>query len=199
MAVSAEIADKAVKVGQLGTFKTAQDTMNDNKFVAQQEGKGLSTNDFDDTAKSKVDGIESGAQVNVIESISVKDENIVTQEGKALTINMDAYAKKADLATAYRYKGSLADYASLPTEGMETGDVYNIEAADKDHNVNAGDNVAWNGAAWDVLAGVVDLSGYVPKETGKGLSANDFTDELKTKLDGIVYATDEDINALFAD
>ena len=31
----------------------------------------------------------------------------------------------------------------------------------------------------------VDLSGYVEKEAGKGLSANDFTDELKAKLDAI--------------
>lgn len=31
----------------------------------------------------------------------------------------------------------------------------------------------------------VDLSGYVTKETGKGLSHNDFTDALKTKLEGI--------------
>ncbi|MDE7262878.1 MAG: hypothetical protein K2N78_12585, partial [Oscillospiraceae bacterium] len=31
----------------------------------------------------------------------------------------------------------------------------------------------------------VDLSGYVEKEEGKGLSANDYTDEDKAKLDGI--------------
>lgn len=48
---------------------------------------------------------------------------------------------------------------------------------------------------WDVLGAFVDLSPYytkteadaafVAKETGKGLSTNDFTDELKTKLDGV--------------
>lgn len=31
----------------------------------------------------------------------------------------------------------------------------------------------------------VDLSGYVEKEAGKGLSTNDFTDADKTKLDGV--------------
>ena len=36
-----------------------------------------------------------------------------------------------------------------------------------------------------MLAGFVDLSGYVEKEAGKGLSANDFTDALKAKLDSI--------------
>ena len=44
---------------------------------------------------------------------------------------------------------------------------------------------------------------FVGKETGKGLSANDFTDELKAKLDSIVagdeYVTTDDIDALFED
>lgn len=34
-------------------------------------------------------------------------------------------------------------------------------------------------------ATTVDLTGYVQKEAGKGLSANDFTTELMTKLNGI--------------
>ncbi len=36
----------------------------------------------------------------------------------------------------------------------------------------------------------VDLSGYVQKEDGKGLSTNDFTNEDKAKLDGLQAATD---------
>ena len=67
-------------------------------------------------------------------------------------------------STAYHYKGTKASFAELPSEGMQVGDVYNIEAADKDHKINAGDNVAWNGSGWDNLAGVVDLSGYVEKD-----------------------------------
>ena len=35
------------------------------------------------------------------------------------------------------------------------------------------------------LVTVADFAGYVEKEAGKGLSANDFTDELKAKLDAI--------------
>ena len=36
-----------------------------------------------------------------------------------------------------------------------------------------------------MLAGFVDLSGYVEKEAGKGLSDENFTAALKDKLDGI--------------
>ena len=40
----------------------------------------------------------------------------------------------------------------------------------------------------------VDLSGYVAKEAGKGLSANDFTDELKAKLEnGPEVAADTEV------
>lgn len=45
----------------------------------------------------------------------------------------------------------------------------------------------------------VDLSGYQPKEAGKGLSTNDFTDEDKAKLDGITFATDEEVAAALAE
>lgn len=42
----------------------------------------------------------------------------------------------------------------------------------------------------------VDLSGYVEKEAGKGLSANDYTDQEKTKLAGIETATDAEVTAM---
>lgn len=45
----------------------------------------------------------------------------------------------------------------------------------------------------------VDLSGYVTKETGKGLSTNDYTDEDKAKLAGLEFATDEEITAMLAE
>ena len=46
--------------------------------VDKEEGKGLSENDFTDVDKSKLDGIEDGAQVNVIE--------VVKQNGVAIPV-----------------------------------------------------------------------------------------------------------------
>lgn len=71
------------------------------------------------------------------------------------------YAKKADIASALKYKGSKNTYSELPSSGQSVGDVWNIVQADSSHNIKAGDNVAWNGTSWDVLSGTVDLSGYV--------------------------------------
>ena len=79
-------------------------------------------------------------------------------------------AEQLGLTTVYQYKGSVATYADLPTTGQKVGDVWNIETADPDHGIKAGDNVAWDGAQWDILGGNQDLSGYAQLN-----SANTFT------------------------
>lgn len=79
-------------------------------------------------------------------------------------------AAQLGLATVYKYKGSVETYAVLPTSGQQVGDVYNVKQADPDHNIEAGDNVAWDGEKWDILAGDTDLSGYAQLN-----SANTFT------------------------
>lgn len=72
------------------------------------------------------------------------------------------YAKLTDIASAYRYKGTVDNYSDLPTT-HKVGDVYNIKNADAANNIKAGDNVVWNGTEWDNLSGVVDLSAYSTK------------------------------------
>ena len=195
------------KATLLNTMKEArkmQDTRNAAKYVAQEAGKGLSTNDYTTEAKTKLEGVAEGAQANVIESVTVKGEAIVTTTGKNVELDLDAYAKKSDMTTVLKYKGSKDSYAELPAEGNALGDVWNIAKADKAHNVKAGDNVAWNGENWDVLAGTEDLSGYVEKADGKVLSSNDCTDEEKAQLAALEankdeQVTSEDIASIFAD
>lgn len=63
--------------------------------------------------------------------------------------NKPDLALKSDLSTVYRYKGSKANYASLPAEGNETGDVWNVEAS--------GMNYAWDGEKWDALGETVQI------------------------------------------
>lgn len=66
------------------------------------------------------------------------------------------------ISSVMRYKGSKDTYAELPSTA-EVGDVWNVVQADSEHGVRAGDNLAWNGTAWDNLGGSVDLSGYATK------------------------------------
>lgn len=115
-------------------------------------------------------GYQNATQVNsVITSkgyqTSQQVETAITSKGYITGASVDTklndYAKKSDISSVYKYKGSVENYAALPSTNQQVGDTYNVEQADASHNIKAGDNVAWNGTAWDVLSGTVDLSGYV--------------------------------------
>lgn len=60
----------------------------------------------------------------------------------------DNYALKTDLTSLYKYQGSVASVANLPT-GATVGDVYNVEAT--------GMNYAWDGAKWDALGSLMSV------------------------------------------
>ena len=55
-------------------------------FVAKEAGKGLSTNDYTNAEKTKLNGIATGAQVNVIESVKKSDGTALTVTDKAVTL-----------------------------------------------------------------------------------------------------------------
>ena len=82
------------------------------------------------------------------------------------------YAKKSDISNVYKFKGTKTNYADLPTTDRVTGDVWNITNADAEHGIKAGDNVAWDGTAWDNLSGIVDLSAYATTATTDAMSAD---------------------------
>lgn len=59
-------------------------------YVAKEEGKGLSANDFTNEDKAKLDGIEADADVNLIESIKVNGgEAIAIGDDKSVDIVID--------------------------------------------------------------------------------------------------------------
>ena len=93
-----------------------------NGKVDKVEGKGLSTNDYTTAEKNKLSAF-----------------------GDAST-----YALKSDITSMYRYKGSVATVAALPSSGNTTGDVYNVEAS--------GMNYAWDGTAWDSLGEIFQIT-----------------------------------------
>ena len=64
--------------------------------VDKVDGKGLSTNDFTNELKTKLEGIEAGAEVNVVKSV-VSGEELKLSEAGVLTLDLGAYAKTADV------------------------------------------------------------------------------------------------------
>lgn len=191
---------KAQLLAALKLYKAKEDTVNDGKFVTKVTGKDLSTNDYTTADKDKLAGVAEGAEVNVITGVQVDGADLTITD-KKVNIDLSAYAKTTDIGTAYHYKGTVASFAALPTANQKEGDVYNVEAADATNGIKAGDNVAWNGTAWDNLGGTVDLSGYVAKEDGKGLSSTDVTADMVAKWDAAATAeadvTQEEIDSIF--
>ena len=110
-----------------------------------------------------------GTTTDLTEKITTVANNLATHEADFSNPHK-VTAEQLGLTTVYQYKGSVATYANLPTTGQKVGDVWNIETADPDHGIKAGDNVAWDGAQWDTLGGNHDLSGYAQLN-----SANTFT------------------------
>lgn len=189
-------------------------------------------NNYTTAEKTKLSGVATGAQVNIIEGVQLNGTDLtvtnkkVNVSGVATTTDLngkadkattlagynigDAYTKSevdAKVSSVYKYKGSVATYEQLPTTGLTTGDVYNVEAAHGTYP--AGTNYAWTGTTWDALGGTVDLSSYytktetdnllddkVDKVSGKGLSTNDYTTNEKNKLAGI--ATGAEVNKIDA-
>lgn len=90
--------------------------------VDKVTGKGLSTNDYTTAEKNKLAAF-----------------------GAAST-----YALKTDIASMYKYKGSVESVNVLPSTGQTIGDVYNVELT--------GMNYAWNGTEWDALGEIFTIT-----------------------------------------
>lgn len=193
---------KAQYLAAMAKYKTKQDAFIAETYVAKVAGKQLSTEDYTTAEQTKLSGVETGAQVNVIESITVNNGQPLTVTSKGVNIDLSDYARTSDISSVYKYKGSVSTYALLPSTDLTAGDTYNIETADPTNGIKAGDNVAWTGSSWDVLSGTVDLSGYVQAEDGKGLSEVNVTQTMVNTWNAAATGEDvtqSEINALFGE
>lgn len=96
------MANKVIDSTMLNYFKQQLDKL----FVKKISGKGLSTNDYTSEEKTKLSGIASGAQANVIESVNVNGTALsVTSKAVNVTVptktsqltNDSTYVKKAEI------------------------------------------------------------------------------------------------------
>lgn len=122
----------------------------------------------------------SAAKIDVIANLESTDDTkaLAASQGKALSDKIEEV--KTSLSSVYSYKGSVDNYADLPSADQKVGDTYNVVNANG--NIPAGTNYAWNGESWDALGGSIDLSGYYTKEQ---------TDEaIKTAKDAVAGQVD---------
>ena len=62
------------------------------KKVDKVTGKGLSTNDFTDALKTKLDGIETGAEKNIIKTVKVNGTALTPDASRAVNVTIPAAA-----------------------------------------------------------------------------------------------------------
>ena len=116
--------------------------------------------------KTQLADLATKTELNSKADASALDNYVTT------TTANSTYAKKSDITSVYKFKGTKTNYADLPTTNRVTGDVWNITNANAEYGIKAGDNVAWNGTEWDNLSGTVDLSAYATTTTTDAMSAD---------------------------
>ena len=106
-----------------GVTLSGNKTAEDLGLVAVEAGKGLSGNDFTDTLKNKLDGVETGAQANILESVKVngtalsiaaKAVDILISVGASngtISVNGTDVAVKGLAALACKSEVSMSDLA----------------------------------------------------------------------------------------
>lgn len=152
--------------------------------VDKVEGKGLSTNDFTDALLEKLTNIAAGAQVNVIEKITVNGaEQSVNNKTVNVVVPTGALASK-DEVTSDDLSDELLEKVNASAEGNHSH--LNKDELDK---IASGDKDKWDAAAakahehsnkteLDKIA-----SGDKAKWDAAEQNAKDYADELNTAMD----------------
>lgn len=98
--------------------------------VDKVTGKGLSTNDYTNDEKTKLEGIADGAQVNVIESVKVNGSALaVSGKAVAITVPTGALADKNEVAEA-DLAAALKNKINGKVDSANCGDIISHDAAE---------------------------------------------------------------------
>ena len=159
--------------------------------------KTKATTDALDTRVTTLERV--GAQANKIESIKVNGAAQTIDSDKS--VNISVPTKTSQLNNDSTFQTSAQVVAAINTAISKSGHASFEKADSIPSAATAKENVLYlvmnaKTGHYDIYAKVgdkmellddttVDLTGYVQKETGKGLSTNDYTTAEKTKLAGI--------------
>lgn len=133
----------------------------DNKLdgkVSKENGKGLSANDFTDVYKEKLDNLDS----NISETVAGKADktDVLTKD------NTEAFTPASD------YQPATKKYVDDSVSSVSFPVIDNLSDTSETSALSAKQGKILNDTKVD-------------KQEGKGLSANDFTDEYKAKIDAL--------------
>ncbi len=168
-----------------GDFTTYQGT------VTQALGTKLDTATFNSTIANYYTKTEADTTfvkvADIATSISESPVDNKVASEKAVKTYVDSKIQAAD---AMRYKGTVANESSLPTDAVN-GDTYKASTAFTLANgtkVEAGDMLIYNGTSWDVVQGNIDLASL----TGATSAGRDFA--VKQNAAGNLVVTVDPLN-----
>ena len=143
--------------------------------VDKVEGKGLSTEDYTTAEKTKLAGIEAGANNYTLPAATTSALGGV-KVGSNLAVDANGVLSGDYSAATTSANGLMSSTDKAKLDGIAEGaTAVTVDSAISSTSTNPVENQA----IYTALAGKVDT------ETGKGLSSNDYTDTEKTKLAGI--------------
>ena len=143
--------------------------------VDKVEGKGLSTEDYTTAEKTKLAGIEAGANNYTLPAATTSALGGV-KVGSNLAVDANGVISGDYSAATTSANGLMSSTDKAKLDGIAEGaTAVTVDSAISSTSTNPVENQAIYTA----------LSGKVDTETGKGLSSNDYTDAEKTKLAGI--------------
>lgn len=189
------VTDKAVDVTVPTTVAELSDASNYALASSVPTATSDLTNDGDGTDSNSPFATQAYVAANggKIDTISVNGTTqTITNKNVDITVptavsdltNDSGYQTASDVssaistavASAYKYKGSVASESALPASA-DTGDVYDVQ--------DTGMNYAWNGSAWDALGQIVDTSVLWTSASGQSNSLIAMT---TAEIDAIIDA-----------
>ncbi len=102
-----------------------------------------------------------------------------------LNNNTYNFAKKSDIASVLRYKGTVASESALPSSNNQAGDVYLVTDKGCEH--------IWNGTKWEEFGPTIDLSAYI---TSSQLTTQ--LNSLHTTITGEIEAVESSLESLIS-
>lgn len=130
---------------------------------------GASATDHDLVYDTTTFTIEADEEVTY--TVSSTTEGVITLTGSDASTSTakingwDDLAKKSDITTVFRYKGSVENVSDLPTADVQVGDVYNVKNGSAQGTASEYvATVASPNVAWEELGTTIDLSAYATIE-----------------------------------
>ncbi|MBO7593989.1 MAG: hypothetical protein J6T12_03395 [Salinivirgaceae bacterium] len=172
--VSANLEGYAKTADIAATYATKTDLA---AKVDKEEGKGLSTNDFTDALKSKLENdVLTGQDIT---------SKVDKEEGKGLSTNdfTDALKSKLESQVLTEHQDITGKVDKEEGKGLSTNDFTDALKTKLESQV---------------LTEHQDITGKVDKVEGKGLSTNDFTNDLKSKLESEVLTQHQSLDGYYS-